>query len=75
MTKLFSIALENWNPLVEPGLQNRVGIDVENFQIETDLALQSRQPLLHVVAKVAPFARIQGEHHRLSVGVTFQRAP
>ena len=64
MTKLLSITLENRNTLVEPRLKRRVGIDVEDFQIETEFALKSQQRFRHVVAKVAPLARIQRENCR-----------
>lgn len=64
MTKLLSITLENRNTLVEPRLKRRVGIDVEDFQIETKFALKSQQRFRHVVAQVAPLARIQRENCR-----------
>lgn len=64
MTELRSITLENRDPLVEPCFERRVGIDVEDFQIETEFALKSLQRFLHIGAKVAPPARIQRENCR-----------
>ncbi len=74
MAKLLPVALENRNPLIESRLQLRIGIDVENLQIETQFDLKPEQTFFHFAAKVAPLTRIQGEAWR-PARATFHSVP
>lgn len=69
-----SVALENRDPLIESRFESRIGIDVENLQIETQFDLKPVQRFFHVAAKVAPLTGIQGKTWR-PARATFHSAP